>query len=206
VGCNIINNRSTIPIFLHYLCVRLLTCFIILSILNYTVLKKQRLASFRKSKSQKEEPAEVATTPGKIPRRGVLGKMGMKKNEKKSLIRTGSKSKNVQSSVQFPIKWETEPMPAPVDEETPVTEDAPADTTEPKDAEDDAPMEEESAAPVEEKSVEERGEEEEQPVAMEPEQTADSSAPVEEEQSVSEEREQPEEHPVMNTGFLCGCV
>merc|ERR1712032_1525896 len=128
-----------------------------------------KLASFRKSKSQKEEPAEVATTPGKIPRRGVLGKMGMTKSEKK--IRTGSKSKNVQASVvQFPIKWETEPMPAPIeDKETPVTEDAPADTTEPKDAE-DAPMEEEKAA-------EERGEETEQPVAMEP--VEEQTAPVE---------------------------
>lgn len=129
--------------------------------------------------------------------------MGMTKSEKK--IRTGSKSKNVQASVvQFPIKWETEPMPAPIeDKETPVTEDAPADTTEPKDAE-DAPMEEESAPVVEEKAAEERGEETEQPVAMEP--VEEQTAPVEEEQSVSEEREQPEEHPVMNTGFLCGCV
>ena len=129
--------------------------------------------------------------------------MGMTKSEKK--IRTGSKSKNVQASVvQFPIKWETEPMPAPIeDKETPVTEDAPADTTEPKDAE-DAPMEEESAPVVEEKAAEERGEETEQPVAMEP--VEEQTAPVEEEQSVSEEREQPEEQSVMNTGFLCGCV
>jgi len=190
--------------------------------------------SFRKSKKDaavEEEPAEVTTTPdkvaapvpaprrrsdltpNKVPRRGVLGKMGMKKKEKVSLIRP-PQSKNVQDSVAMEKEADKEePAAAVVEEEEPAAEPMETTETETKEAE-DAPMDEEPVVKEEEDAVEEREEEdlkeEEQP-AMEPapEQTDEASAaPVQEEQS-RDERDQPEEQAtLMNnpTGFLCGCV
>lgn len=187
-------------------------------------MKLSMRQSSRKSKKDVTvEPAEVATTPSKspmVPRRGVLGKMGLKKKEKVSLIRP-PQSKNVQQSIETDKSPEEE-EPAPVEEE-PVADaaaepmDAPA-KSETQDVE-DTPMEEEPAKEEEEEEeepVDEREEEEptveEKSVAMEPVdeqcEEAPSEAPVQEDQqSVAEERDQPEEpQSYLNTGLLCGCV
>jgi len=174
--------------------------------------------SFRKSKkdvSAECEPSEeIATTSvkeEKEPRKGLLGKMGMKK-------KSSSKIKSPQSSnVGYSIngiptgkpRTTEEQKPEPAEEKEPSTEPEDAPPAASEDAEDAAPVEEEPKVEEEEEpAVEEREEEEpkEEEVVTTELSNVSAEEPVVEEQSVSEEREQPETPPAMNTGLLCGCV
>lgn len=176
-------------------------------------------SSFRKSKkdvSAECEPSEevVETTSRKEekePRKGLLGKMGMKKKSSSKI--KAPQASNVGYSINGIPSGKPRPTeeqkPEPAGEKEPITEpdDAAPATTE--DAEDATPMEEEPKVEEEdEPAVEERDEEEPKEEEAVTTELSNVSAeePVPEEQSVSEEREQPETPPAMNTGLLCGCV
>ena len=99
------------------------------------------------------DDAEVETTTTKVPRKGVLGKMGLKKKSKIAVTKDEPEPAPVE-----------EPAPAPVEEE-PVVEEAPMD----------APEEE----PVTEEAVEEREEEPaEEPAEESPEEPAEAEEEV----------------------------
>ena len=130
----------------------------------------------------------------KAPRRGLLGKMGLKKTEKKILA--------PEQAVEE--KHSAEEVPEETEKDVPPTEDAPI-------------AEEDAAEPEGEKTEEEQSPEEpaaderdaEEPTSMpskeesameEPAETS-TPAPIED---VQEQREQPESTPTA-TGMLCGC-
>ena len=88
--------------------------------------------SFRKSKKNvAEEPVEeVSTITTKVPRKGVLGKMGLKKKEKSKVAVT--KPEPVEEQKPEPVEEAApaeEPAAAPV-EEAPVVEEAPEEAPE----------------------------------------------------------------------------
>lgn len=141
--------------------------------------------SFQFKKSKKDvDPAEESVTVTKVPRKGVLGKMGLKKKEKT-------------------VKAVEEPKPEPVEEAAPAEEPVAETPAEEPVAEtvEDAPVDEEE--PAAEEREEEPAEEPAEEVEEAPE-DAPEDAPVEED--IADEREQPESSEPMSTGFLCGCV
>lgn len=199
-------------------------------------MKLMPRGSFRKSKKNlaEEEPTEAEVTaevsksetkPAKVPRKGMLGKMGLKKKEKSVKL---TPSSNVRASIQDnePSPEEDTPTPSAEDEETspPHTDDDAPPAADTHSSAEDAPgpMEEtdEEAEPVkeeeeeepmkeEDRDEEEPKEEEQQPVAMDPapdHQLADE--PVQDAPSVTDERDQPEDDQPVNplAGYLCGCV
>jgi hypothetical protein len=167
-------------------------------------------------KAAAADAAEFTTEVTK--RRGVLGKLGMKKKTK------------------VPVSKEAEEKPLeeePIMEDTPVQEEAPATKTlsaeeapaaasseqlepEAEKKEDESPMDEEQHDEPAEETVEEREQDEpkeeetatEEPASEEPTPMEDDdAAPVAEDSPVAEEREQPEAFsPLASTGFLCGCM
>lgn len=135
--------------------------------------------------TNKSESATVEIQ--KVKRRGILGKLGMKK--------------------KVVVKKEAEPVEEKPVEEAPV-EETPAETpVEEKPAE---PLEPEAEAPKEDEAPEAAAEEretEQEPVVETVEEETVATEP--EAAPEVEEREQPEAPPTpkdVSTGFLCGCI
>mmetsp|Transcript_50179 Transcript_50179/g.121581 ORF Transcript_50179/g.121581 Transcript_50179/m.121581 type:complete len:165 (-) Transcript_50179:2503-2997(-) len=154
-------------------------------------------------KTQADE--EVVKTPmGKVeivkaPRRGLLGKMGLKKSEKKILANQPVEEKH-----------SIEEVPEETEKDVPPTEDVPMDTvTEEDAAEPEGDKTEEEQSPEEEPAADERDAEEPTSMPSKEESTTEepadhqtsTPAPIED---VHEQREQPESTPTA-TGMLCGC-
>lgn len=210
-------------------------CFI--KILLFRIWKSIRILimklSFRKSNDNSIEEEELAgvatrtTIPAKIPRKGLLGKMGLKKKDKSIKIPLS----NVHQSVVMDEKAEdVEPKPFPNEEESQSTGEqirasvvvetvSSADEGTPHMDEDDQPVsmnmkdDDEELMKEDERDEKQQLDDEPKNTAMDPVpvQTDDVSAntPVPENLYFTDEREQPKEDNqlMMNpTGFLCGCV
>ena len=143
------------------------------------------------NKSKKTEETVETTL---VKRRGILGKIGLKKKEK--------------------VAKNDEPIAEDAAEETPVVENVvsthsahaeEAHTEEAKPLEPEAEKKDEE--PTEERDIVEPKEEESAPIEEEPKEAA---AEPFEETEVIEEREQPEQsatpRDAPSTGFLCGCI
>jgi hypothetical protein len=166
------------------------------------------------NRGKKAAATEAETLKGDVvKRRGLLGKLGMKKKSKAPVpIRAEKPVEDDTVEDTMPAREEEaapageEPTPEPLEPEAAKKEEE----EEPADEDDKEEQEDPAEDPAEERDEDIK---EDEPVAEEPdaeEQLADAeAAPVVEEGAEIEEREQPEPttpRTSQSTGFLCGCL
>jgi hypothetical protein len=216
------HNNSFAQLFCHQSIVRQ---HIILTY-NYILLENKQakmklMPTRRMKKSAAADAAEFTTEITK--RRGVLGKIGLKKKTKVPVSKDEEKA-DEEEPVMEPtlVQQEDAPAKAPSAEEAPAAASKSSEQLEPEaeKEEDESPMAEEEEEehdetvdePVEEREQDEPKEEEtEEPASEEPtpmdHEESSAAHMAADESPVMEEREQPEAtSPLASTGFLCGCM